>query len=223
MHHSCDANLGAVYVDFAVRVKHYLCIFQMMHISMKAILKQIAEVRAGHPFRGSIKEVSSGNGYVIQTRDQDSDGQVAWNSLVCTEVSGRKEPDWLKDGNVIFSARGSRNLASLISDVGRPTVCSPHFFVLEVFDVYQVLPSFLAWQLNQIKLQKYFHQCAEGSAQVSIKKSELEKAPLTIPPIEQQKLIVGLADSALREMQVHRKLIALRQQEIDAVAKQLLQ
>lgn len=194
----------------------------MMQMAMKVILEQIAEVRAGHPFRGSIKEESSGNGYVIQTRDQDSDGQVAWNSLVRTEVSGRKEPDWLRDGNVIFSARGSRNLASVITDIDKPTVCSPHFFVMEVLDSSQVLPSFLAWQLNQFRLQKYFHQCAEGSAQVSIRKTELEKSPLTIPPMEQQMLVVGLADRALREKRIYQKLIELRLREVEAVARELL-
>ncbi|GAA5187136.1 hypothetical protein GCM10025772_04180 [Ferrimonas gelatinilytica] len=191
-------------------------------MAMKATLEQIAEVRASHPFRGAIKEVSLGNGYVIQTRDQDSDGQVAWNSLVCTEVSGRKEPDWLRDGNVIFSARGSRNLASVITDIAKPTVCSPHFFVMEVLDSSQVLPSFLAWQLNQPKLQKYFHQCAEGSAQVSIRKTELEKAPLTIPPLAQQRMVMELVERALKEKQIHQRLIELRQQEIEAVARELL-
>lgn len=189
---------------------------------MKLILEQIAEVRAGHPFRGSIKEVSSGNGFVIQTRDQNADGQVAWDSLVCTEVSGRKEPEWLRDGNVIFSARGSRNLASVISNIDKPTVCAPHFFVMEVLDTNTVLPSFLAWQLNQSRLQKYFHQCAEGSAQLSIRKTELERSPLTIPPMEQQILVVRLAERALREKQIYQKLIELRQQEIEAVARELL-
>lgn len=193
-----------------------------MQMVMEVTLDQIAEIRTGHPFRGSIKEVSSGNGYVIQTRDQDSDGLVAWDSLVCTEVSGRKEPDWLRDGNVIFSARGSRNLASVITNVVKPTVCSPHFFVMEVLDSNQVLSSFLAWQLNQPTLQKYFHQCAEGSVQVSIRKTELEKAPLTIPPLEQQRLVMRLAERALREKQIHQRLIELRQQEIEAVARELL-
>ncbi|WP_236758540.1 restriction endonuclease subunit S [Aeromonas caviae] len=194
----------------------------MMQTTMKVTLEQVVEIRAGHPFRGSIKEVISGNGYVIQTRDQESDGQVAWDSLVCTEVSGRKEPDWLRDGNVIFSARGSRNLASVITNVVKPTVCSPHFFVMEVLDSNQVLPSFLAWQLNQSTLQKYFHQCAEGSVQVSIRKTELEKASLTIPPLEQQRLVMRLAERASREKQIHQRLIALRQQEIEAVARELL-
>ncbi|MCX2793851.1 Type I restriction modification DNA specificity domain-containing protein [Microbulbifer thermotolerans] len=163
-----------------------------------------------------------GNGYVIQLRDVDGDAQINWQTLVCADVSGRKQPDWLKKGNIIFSARGSRNFASLVPDTDLPVVCSPHFFIIDLKGREDVLPEFLAWQLNQAPLQKYFQQAAEGSVHVSIRKAVLGQAPIAIPPIDKQKIIVELADRVLKEKKALEKLIELRRLEVDAIAKNIL-
>jgi len=193
----------------------------MMHLAMKATLRQIAEVRAGHPFRGAIEASTEGNGYVIQTRDQHSDGQIVWDQLVRAEVGGRGEPEWLKNGDVIFSARGSRHLASVMTEVDRPTVCSPHFFVIKV-KIAQMLPEFLAWQLNQQPAQRFFQSTAEGSAQVSIRITMLEEIELAIPSIEAQRQVVQLANAAFKEKQLLNNLIQNRQRQMAAIAADVL-
>ena len=190
--------------------------------NVKATLQHIAKIKAGHPFRGSIQESRGGNGHVIQLRDVDGDAQINWQALVRAEISGRKQPDWLKRGNIIFSARGSRNLASVVPDIDIPVVCSPHFFIIDLKDREDVLPEFITWQLNQTQLQKYFQQSAEGSVHVSIRKAVLEQAQIVIPHIEKQKIIVELASRVLKEKKSLEKLIELRRLEMDAVAKDIL-
>lgn len=192
-----------------------------MQVLMKLQLQDIAEIRAGHPFRGSIKESEEGNGYVIQVRDQDEKGAILWNNLVKTEVTGRKEPEWLQQGDIIFAARGGRNLATCISKIDEPTVCSPHFFQLRV-NSEKVLPEFLAWQLNQTLVQRYFLQSAEGSVQVSIKRSVLDQTPISIPSLEKQKVLLKLVRKAEQEKQAYQRLIELRHKELDSIATQML-
>lgn len=192
-----------------------------MQVLMKLQLQDIAEIRAGHPFRGSIKESEQGNGYVIQVRDQDEKGAILWNNLVKAEVTGRKEPEWLQQGDIIFAARGGRNLATCISKIDEPTVCSPHFFLLRV-NSEKVLPEFLAWQLNQTLVQRYFLQSAEGSVQVSIKRSVLDQTPISIPSLEKQKVLLKLVRKIEQEKQAYQRLIELRHKELGAIATQML-
>ncbi|GAM72614.1 hypothetical protein JCM19236_4895 [Vibrio sp. JCM 19236] len=185
-------------------------------------LEQVAEIRAGHPFRGSINEDLSGNGCVIQIRDQSIDGNIAWESLTKTEIKGRKEPEWLKEDDVVFSARGNRNLASVVPLLETPTVCSPHYFQIRTFKEAPILPEFLAWQLNQATVQRYFEQSAEGSVQSSIRRAVLEKTPLSVPSIKKQKQILNMIKAADREKEIYQKLIDLRRSEVNTVAKHIL-
>ena len=194
---------------------------------MKKALSEIAEIKSGHPFRGSIKELPEGNGYVIQTRDQNAEGNIEWTQLIKTEISGRKEPDWLKTGDIIFAARGYRNFASAIKDnnldcLRLPVVCSPHYFHLRINSGVEVMPEFLAWQLNQAMAQRYFQQSAEGSAQVSIRRTVLEKTSIVVPPLQKQHMIIALNEQANKEKQAYQRLIELRQLELDTIAKQIL-
>ncbi|BDU40842.1 restriction endonuclease subunit S [Vibrio nigripulchritudo] len=188
---------------------------------MKVKLQDIADIRAGHPFRGSIKESADGNGFVIQVRDQDEYGNIHWNALVKADIGGRKEPEWLQPGDIVFAARGVRNLATHIADINKPVVCSPHFFQLRV-NRDKVLPEFIAWQINHTLVQRYFLQSAEGSVQVSIKRAVLEQTPISIPPLEKQRLLMKLVTSAEQEKQAYQHLIALRHNELDAIATQVL-
>ena len=188
---------------------------------MKTLLNEIADIRAGHPFRGAIKEDEQGNAVVIQVKNVDDDGQIDWDNLISTQVAGRKEPEWLKKGDIIFISRGPRITAAAIETPVKQAVCSQHFFVINVKNE-QVEPAFLAWQLNQSPAQLYFQKSAEGSAQVSIRRSVLEEIPLTFPDLETQRKVIAVAKCALKEKQAHLQLIANRERQLTAIAQKLL-
>ncbi|MBC8210088.1 MAG: restriction endonuclease subunit S [Gammaproteobacteria bacterium] len=188
---------------------------------MKVKLHEIADIEAGHPFRGAIPEHDHGDCQVIQVRDIDTDGQVNWDGVIYTQITGRKRPDWLREGSIIFAARGARNMATCISNLDRQVVCAQHFFRITLKTADGILPEFIAWQLNQTSLQRYFRQSAEGSAQVSIRRAVLEQALVALPPLEQQIILMRFADKALKEKQLLTKLIDNRQQQIDAIANDL--
>jgi len=189
---------------------------------MRVTLKDVAFVKAGHPFRGSITELPSdeGNGYVIQLKNIDTDGVVNWSQLTRTNITGRKI-EFLKDGDVIFVARGSKIVSAVITEPPVDAVSSQHFFVISLKqDV--LLPEFLAWQLNQAPAQKYFQNSAEGSVQVSIKKNVLEDTELTVPSLETQQSLTRLIKTAQIEKQLLNELINNRQKQITAIASNLL-
>lgn len=189
---------------------------------MKLKLHEIATIEAGHPFRGAIPEHKHGDCQVIQIRDIDTDGEIIWNTVISTKITGRKKPNLLQQGSIIFAARGARNLATYIPDLDHPVVCAQHFFQITLKENTTALPQFIAWQLNQAPLQRYFRLSAEGTIQVSIRRPVLEEAVITLPPLQQQQTLIQLASTALQEKWRLTKLIDNRRQQIEAIANDLL-
>jgi len=193
----------------------------MVQLIMNKTLTDIAIVKAGHPFRGKILEDTEASTYVVQIRDIDNDGYIHWQKLIRTNITGRKSPDWLKKGDVLFAARGARNAAAFVGDIEKPTVCAPHYFLIQVTDK-NILPEFIAWQLNQENAQRYFANSAEGSSQMSIRRAVLEATPLVIPSIEKQKSIVGFDNKVKQEKRLLNDLIDNRAKQMQGIAKDLL-
>lgn len=188
---------------------------------MISSLKTAVDVRAGHPFRGSVPVAEQGNAAVIQMRDISPEGEIAWAGLARTRLPTQRPPDWLADGDVLFAARGARNYAVCLSQVPAATVCAQYFFVLRCRSE-RLLPEYLAWHINRRPSQRYLRNNAEGTDQLSIRRAVLENMPLAVPDLAQQRLLVALADTAAQERRQLDTLIQNRERLLDALAQQLL-
>lgn len=180
-----------------------------------------AEVKSGHPFRGSVPEVQNGHALTIQMRDVDEQNGVAWQTLARTSPNGRKEPDWLRAGDVLFLSRGAHNFAVFLDQVPEKTICSQYFFVIRVNDA-RILPAFMAWQINQGPAQTYLRKNAEGSDQLSIRRAILEGLPLVLPSLAQQRQLLRLTQTALQERRHMENMIRNREQQIAGIVAQIL-
>lgn len=187
-----------------------------------AVLTEVADIRLGHPFRGAVPEVEGAEVRVVQIRDLSRDGLKDRDALLRTELRGRKEPDWLQDQDVLFVAKGWNAFASPMQGVPERTVCSQHMYVVRVKEPSTVLPAFLAWQLNQPPAQRYLRQSAEGSHQLSIRRSVLDATRIRIPPIGQQRVVVELERLARAEREALQALIKNREAEMALLAERLL-
>lgn len=186
-------------------------------------LQAVAEVRAGHPFRGSVAVAAQGNASVVQMRDVSASGAVAWSQLARTALrTGRRAPDWLQPGDVLFAARGARNYAICLDEVPTPAVCAQYFFVLRCKPGAAVLPGYLAWYINRSPSQRYLASNAEGTDQLSIRRGVLEAMPVAVPLLAQQRLLVQLAVTAQQERSRLEALIRNREQQLDGLAQRLL-
>ncbi|HEX7634849.1 MAG TPA: restriction endonuclease subunit S [Noviherbaspirillum sp.] len=188
---------------------------------VEAILKYFAEIKAGYPFRGSVPEAEDGSTSVVQMRDIDPVHGVKWESAARTHLEGRREPDWLAPGDIVFVARGLRNYAVCLDEVPVPAVCSQYFYLLRVKNHEQLLPQFLAWQINRAPAQRYLGKNAEGSDQLSIRRTVLEELPLAVPPLDRQHRIIELHKHALAERAILENLIRNRERQLDALASDL--
>ncbi|WP_029605909.1 restriction endonuclease subunit S domain-containing protein [Kozakia baliensis] len=196
----------------------------MKHLrAHKLNLSDITTVAAGHPFRGKIESIEGAETVVVQMRDTSPSG-VNWPPCLRTEISGRREPDWLRPGDILFPARGNVSQAVLIDErIGcLQAVAAPHFFVLRVSRL-DVLPAYLAWWLNQEPAQRHLEQNAQSSTLVrNIARPVLEATPVVLPPLPQQKQIVGLANAMQREEALLQRLRQTSQQIMTGLARDLL-
>lgn len=183
-------------------------------------LSDIADIRLGHPFRGTVEQYDNGDVNVIQVKDTEATGEINQNTVVQTQLSTKKQPDWLQNGDVLFVAKGAKHYSVLVEQVLQRTVCSPHFFVVRIKPTLRdvILPDFLCWQLNQQPAQRYFKATAEGSMYLSIRRQVLENVPIKVLTVEQQQRLTALHRCAVKEQKVLEKLIENRQQQLEAIA-----
>lgn len=184
-------------------------------------LVDYAEIRSGHPFRGAVPEEKNGFAVTVQMRDVDPVKGVAWEAAVKTSPNGRKEPDWLRSGDILFLSRGLYNYALFLENVVEKAICSQYFFVVRVKD-QRLLPAFVAWQINQSIAQTYLRNNAEGSDQQSIRRAVLEGIPIVIPSIAQQHQLLRLTQAAQQERERHEDMIRNREREVQAYVAKLL-
>lgn len=178
-------------------------------------------MQAGYPFRKTVDEVASGDVLVVQMKDVSPEIGVHWAGAIRTRLAGRKQPDWIKEGDILFAAKGARFYAVCAGAPPSHAVCVPAFFHLRVHAAAEIDPHFLAWQINQSPCQRQLLQAAEGSSQLSIRRPVLEQLALSIPAVEEQRRIVALAELAQRERRALQRLINNREQQLQAIAEDL--
>lgn len=190
---------------------------------MKTKLYNITDIRPGHPFRGTITPAPDAETHVVQVRDINHYDEINSVQLITSELTGRKQPDYLNEGDILFVAKGAKHFATYVQQIPKQSVCSPHFFIVRIQAQHEdkVLPEFISWQLNQSSAQRYFINSAEGSLYVSIRRKILEDTPITVPPLITQQRIISLYRAAVSEQKVLQQLIVNRQQQLNVIANDL--
>lgn len=174
---------------------------------MSIPLSRIVEIRPGFPFRGRIEEDVTGDALVVQLKDVSRESGPDWPTLLRTRLSGRKPFPFLQDDDILLPIRGSSYVAVHLAEIPEPAVAAPHFFVLRA-DKKCILPAFLVWQLNYGPAQSYFRQVQAGSAQLGLRRADVEQLPVVVPPLEQQARFAELAANIRRQQDIFRQQIA---------------
>ncbi|MFT8898132.1 MAG: restriction endonuclease subunit S [Acetobacter sp.] len=183
-------------------------------------LKNAVCISLGHSFRGAIQPDGKADTAVVQMRDITPERTIDWTACIRTEIPGRKEPDWLQPGDVLFPTRGSQVYGVTVDATAtqQKAVAAPHFHVLRPTR-QDLLPEWLAWWLGQAPCLRHFEQNAQSSTQLrNIARTVLETAPLVIPPLTQQKTIVALDHAMQREQHLFERIITQNRQTMTAIA-----
>lgn len=172
---------------------------------MKTLIKHITNIQTGL----FAKPSGFGELVYLQSRHFNEYGQL--NSVLHPDLvsEGIPEKHLLKDGDVLFAAKGTKNFAAVFENHNEPSVASTSFFVLRPTDK-KVLPHYLAWFLNSHTTQKLLKGQAIGTSIPSISKQVLENLEIALPGIETQKAILQITKLRNKEKALKQQIENLR-------------
>ncbi len=120
---------------------------------------------------------------------------------------------FLKKGDILFAAKGTKNFAACYENEDMPAVASTSFFVIRLNDK-NVLPGYLNWFLNHPGTQTVLKGYARGTSIASISKAVLSELEIPVPSIQKQELILQLNKLRNKEKNIKQQIENLREKEI---------
>ena len=176
---------------------------------MKSLIKDIAHIQTGL----FAKPSGIGELVYLQSKHFDEYGQL--HSVLHPDLvaEGISEKHLLKDGDVLFAAKGTKNFAAVFENHNEPSVASTSFFVLRPTDK-KLLPQYLAWILNSHATQTLLKGQAIGTSIPSISKQVLENLEITVPNLEIQKAILQITKLRNKEKSLKQEIETLREKQI---------
>jgi len=184
-------------------------------------LLEIANVQVGYQSRGRIEENLDGKFTIIRSQDYDKAGNICIDNLMSfTPTSSIDTEKYLVTvDDILVQARGQSHLAYLLKTPIENAVASNTFYIIRLKEQGKVLPAYLAWCINQPKVQAYFKREQGVSTILFISKAVLLNANIRIPPIETQAKISKLMQLWQRDQELARQLTEKKNILIQAVAR----
>lgn len=176
---------------------------------MKTTLKDISSIQTGL----FAKTDTKGDIVYLQAKHFNEQGKL--NSILHADLKQDNitKKHLLRDGDVLFAAKGRKNFAAVYEEHNLPTVASTSFFVIRLIDK-SILPEYLAWFLNHPSTQELLKSQAIGSAIVSISKSVLEKVEISLPDLQTQQAILKIWELRNNEKNLKQQIESLREKQI---------
>lgn len=178
--------------------------------SATAKIRDLAQIRAGYQTRKAVKEIPSGSHFLIQIRDFNEDRTLLnTRDLARVEPGPINEQQVLREGDVLFLAKGARNFAVVASGLPKPVLASSYFFILR--PGRRIDPGYLVWFLNLDTTKKLLSRQAGTSAHMPVVRREvLEDLELPLPDLETQRKVVELDRLMRRQQQLLSELAEAR-------------
>jgi hypothetical protein len=180
-------------------------------------LGKITEIQSGYISRGKIEPRVDGSHLLLQARDVDADRLTYRTDGIVRFSPDLSRKDWLlKQNDLLFMARGSRNYTILIKEIPDLILAAASFFIIRVLDT-KVLPDYLFWYLNQAPVDRYLQRYSgRGVHMPVVKRSVLESVDIPIPTMEVQARITKLDVLLRNEMDLLSELAEKRKKLITA-------
>ncbi len=176
---------------------------------MKKNLKDIATIQTGL----FAKPMAEGNIVYLQAKHFDENGMLLSTLYPDLMSEGISNKHLLRNDDVLFAAKGSKNFAAVFEAHNAPSVASTSFFVFRITDK-MILPQFLVWYLNHPTAQEILKRTARGTSIPSIRKSVLEELEILIPNMETQKAILKITNLHNTEKKLKKEIELLREKQI---------
>jgi len=183
-------------------------------------LDNLAQIRSGYPFRGSVRHDPSGNIRVLQIRDLRQAETLNAEALSQVMAPHKHSVHLLQPNDIVMPARGDhRNAVSFT--LTEPTIPSSHLHTIRVTSP-DVLPGYLCWALNQSEPQHAMRNQARGTAMPMLTRRSLGSIKIPVPTLTTQRRIVELHELWQRERTLTQQLLTNREHMLSGMIQQLM-
>lgn len=161
--------------------------------SEKAIIRDLAQIRAGYQTRKGVQDTPDGSHALLQIRDFNEERTKIDLKNLARVVPGQiNEEQVLQDGDVIFLAKGAKNFSYVPKGLPEPALAASYFFILR--PGRRVAPAYLAWFLNLESTKRLLSRYSSTLAHMPVvRRDVLESVEVPLPNLETQRKIVELA------------------------------
>lgn len=173
----------------------------------RATIKDLVQIRAGYQTRKEVKSTPAGSHALLQIRDFNEERtRIDRDNIARIEPGAINEDQVLREGDVIFLAKGSKNFSFAPTDLPEPALAASYFFILR--PSRRLSPDYLTWFLNlettKTVLRKY---ATQGAHMPVVRRDVLENLEIPLPDLVTQRKIVELAALIERQGQLMADLI----------------
>jgi hypothetical protein len=177
-------------------------------LKKKVLLSECAELSLGYSFRGRIESSSEGPILLIQMRDLTDGHEVDCARAVRSEDRGFNSAHFLRSGDLVFRARGAKNTAAFAAEMPERAALASPLIRIRVKDD-GIEPRYLQWFINLPASQAFLASGSQGSLVRMVSIEHLARLEVILPPLEEQRRVVGVASLCAREAAILRRLAEL--------------
>ncbi|MCS6112582.1 restriction endonuclease subunit S [Clostridium botulinum] len=150
--------------------------------------------------------------YLIQLKNIDENGIII-EDFKNVDKNAVQLNHIIRENEVIFKAKSVNNAAAIIKENDK-FIATFHFLILSLKSNDVLEPEYLCWYLNQKYAQAYFRKIGAGSVQPIITKQDLGGLKIKVPTIEKQHQIVNIYKSWIKEQQLLKEKIEIKDKYI---------
>ncbi|MDD2871136.1 MAG: restriction endonuclease subunit S [Candidatus Gracilibacteria bacterium] len=184
---------------------------------MRNKVKNIAVVQTGVFLRTGKK----GSVTYLQAKHFNDYGELREKLIPDLKIEEMSEKHLLQNGDILFSAKGTRNFATVYRSEYGPCVASSTFLVIRLNSESNYIPEFVALILNNFKASQYFRENnLTGTTVQSISKKIIDDFEIGIIEIEKQKKLLHLHGLHKKQIEILENLMIKKDKLINSIILQ---
>jgi restriction endonuclease S subunit len=184
-------------------------------------LGELVEIRSGYQFRKGVSHDPIGKARVLQLKNVTESSTINWDNLEQVSSEGVGQDYFLKFGDVLLSARGTKN-QSILVDVEVQAVIAPSYLLVLRIKSDHLRAGYLAWYLRQPQAQVQIERARRGTTIQLISREELADLIVPLPPLEVQDKVAMIGGLAQREQELLELLKIEREKFVSACLREAI-
>ena len=185
-------------------------------------LSEFVRIQPGYLSRGRVHSVPDGTHRLLQAKDLSVDDGVRLENAVRFHPERKPELYQVLRGDVLVIARGQEHRAHCIDEDLPNTLVAFSFYILRP-DSSLILPGYLAWWLNQPRVQAQINAASRGTGISYISRQALESLRVQVPTLTVQHGVERVLALWQERKSIQRRIDEKREQYIQMVCQRAVQ